>query len=82
MKKAKPLNELSLIELQQKKKVVLGAAMGLGVVMLIAVVVLVYVAITAKQPAFIAIGICSLINFLPIYNNLQKLNTEIKNRAK
>lgn len=82
MKKKKPLNELSLDELHQKKKVLLGAAIGLGIVMLVAVIVLVYVAIRAKQPAFIAISLCGLVNFLPIYSNLQKLNTEIKNRFK
>jgi len=82
MKKTKPLNELSLDELQQKKKLVLGATIGLGIVMLIACIVLVYVAIIAKQPALLAIAVSCPATFLPIFINLQKLNNEIKNRFK
>ena len=80
MKKTKPLSELSLDELQQKKKLVLGATMGLGIVMVIACIVLVYVAIIAKQPALIVIAVCCPTTFLPTFINLQKLKSEIKNR--
>ncbi|KGO94664.1 hypothetical protein [Flavobacterium subsaxonicum] len=80
MKKTRPLNELSMDELQQKKKVVLGATIGLGIVMVVACIISIYVAIIAKQPALLVIAVCCPTTFLPIFINLQRVNSEIKNR--
>jgi ABC-type bacteriocin/lantibiotic exporter with double-glycine peptidase domain len=80
MKKIIPLTELSLEELNNKKKTVTGAVIGLGIVMLVACTLLIYLSITAKKTSLIAVAICCPIMFLPILINLQQINKEIKAR--
>lgn len=80
MKKIKPLKDLSLDELQQRKKMMLGVVIGLGSVILIAGIFVLYVAITTKKPGLIAVAVCGPISFLSNFINLQKINSEIKKR--
>lgn len=81
MKKGTPLSELTLAELQAKKKTVQGAVIGLGIVMFFGLITLIYVAITAKKPGMLAISGGVAITLLPLINSLKQLNEEIKKRT-
>ena len=82
MKKVTPLNELSIAELYKKKQSIKGALIGLGVVMLAAFVILLYLVFTAKTPKVLAaIPISCALALLPAFISLGQINTEIKNRA-
>ncbi|WP_316829044.1 hypothetical protein [Pedobacter miscanthi] len=81
MKKAIPLNELSVEELYKKKQSMLGALIGLGVVILAASGILFYLVFTAKTPKVLAaLPISCLLALLPAMISLSQINTEIKNR--
>ncbi|WP_293305351.1 hypothetical protein [Pedobacter sp. UBA5917] len=81
MKKVIPLTELSIEELYKKKQTIKGALIGLGVVMLAAFAVLLYLVVTAKTPkALAAIPISCMLALLPAFISLGQINTEIKNR--
>ncbi len=74
------LSESSLTELAEKKKQLKGAAIGLGIVMGIAICILFYLTLKSKNYVLIAIIPACLLMFLPILINLGQLNTEIKSR--
>lgn len=82
MQKKKALSDLSLDELQARKKQFYGAATGLGIVMLAAIITLIYFSTKVEKGApFIAIacgGFTTLLPFL-IYRN--QLNAEIRKRT-
>jgi phosphate/sulfate permease len=81
MKKAIPLNQLSVEELYKKKQSMLGALIGLGVVILAASGILFYLVFTAKTPKVLAaLPISCLLALLPAMISLSQINTEIKNR--
>ncbi|QXU42706.1 hypothetical protein [Pedobacter sp. D749] len=81
MKKVIPLTELSNEELYKKKQSIKGALIGLGLVMLAAFLVLIYLVITAKTPKVLAaIPISCMLALLPAFISLRQINTEIKNR--
>ena len=82
MKKAIPLNELSVEELYKKKQSIKGALIGLGLVMLAAFAILLYLVFTAKTPKVLAaIPISCALALLPAFISLGQINIEIKNRA-
>lgn len=82
MKKVLPLTELSIEALYKKKQSLQGALLGLGVVMLAASTVLLYLVFTAKTPKVLAaLPISCCLTFLPIIIGLKQVNTEIKNRS-
>lgn len=81
MKKGTSLSELTLAELKTKKKGIQSATIGLGIVMLISFFVLLYLAITSKKPALMAIGGCFSITLLPVLISLKQINEEIKKRT-
>lgn len=81
MKKGASLSELSLEELQKKKKTLQGAAIGLGIVMLVACITLVYLAITSKKTSLLAVVIGCSITFLPCLISLGQINSELKTRT-
>ncbi len=81
MKKIIPLTELSTEELYRKKQGVQGALIGLGLVMLAASVILIYLVITAKTPKVLAaIPVTCILALLPAFISFGQINTEIKNR--
>ncbi|RBQ03075.1 hypothetical protein DRW42_23615 [Pedobacter miscanthi] len=81
MKKVIPLTELSIEELYKKKQMIKGALIGLGLVMLAAFIVLIYLVITAKTPKVLAaVPISCMLALLPAFISLGQINNEIKNR--
>jgi len=81
MKESKKLPELTLEELIKKKNQIKGAAMGLGIVMVIAVIALVVLAMRTENYALITISLGGAVAFLPIFISLSQINTEIKSRS-
>ncbi|MCX2493201.1 hypothetical protein OQX63_06940 [Pedobacter sp. PF22-3] len=81
MRKEASLTEISIQELDKKKKGLLGALIGLGVVLLIASVIIFYLAFTSKMPkVLIVVPICSSLTLLPAFISLSQINAELKNR--
>lgn len=80
MKENDKLKELTLEELQTKYKKSKDAVIGLGIVILIAVMTLIYLAVRNKNYALIAVAIGSSITFLPSIVVLKQIETEIKSR--
>lgn len=78
--KANRLEEVSTTELLNKKKKIAGAAIGLGIVSLIAVIVLCYLAITKKNYVLLTLLGGIFIPFLPIFISLKQVDQEIKLR--
>lgn len=74
------LAETSLESLIKQKKLLLGAAIGLAIVLLLAFVVLVYVAIQKKNFPLLSVLPASMITLLPIFIRFRQINTEIKSR--
>ena len=81
MKKNSLLTELNLDQLEKKKKLITGALIGLGSVILIASIVIIYIAVTTKKLGLIAVCFGSFITLLPLFINMQQINSEIKRRA-
>lgn len=81
MSKSK-LSELTLEELEKKKKTIIGAAIGLGIVTLIAFSILLYLIIKSKNVALVGVLPGSFIIFLPIFIGLSQINAEIKSRKR
>lgn len=79
MSKSK-LAELTLEELEKKKKTIIGAAIGLGIVTFIAFSTLLYLVIKNKNTALVGVMPACFIIFLPIIIGLNQINTEIKSR--
>lgn len=78
--KENKLSELSIEELESKKKTILGASIGIGIIMIIACCVLFYFAISSKSFALIAVGMGSLTTLIPSFISINQINTEIKSR--
>jgi hypothetical protein len=78
--KNKKLSELTLEELEAKKKHLKGAAIGLGSVMAIASILLIYLGMKTKNYALIAVAIGCSVAFLPMFASLGQINSEIKSR--
>ena len=71
---------LTLEELQEKRRKAKAVAIGMGIVMLLAITYLIYTAVTTKNYAFIAIAAGCSVTFLPVIISLNQMNTEIKSR--
>ena len=80
MMKANKLSELSLEELESKKKMIQGAAIGIGIVMLIACFILFYFAVITGNFALIAVAFGSFFTLMPTLMILNQINAEIKSR--
>ncbi|MEA5461041.1 hypothetical protein VB796_18410 [Arcicella sp. LKC2W] len=80
--KTKKLSELTLEELQAKKKTLKGAIIGLGIVMVVAVATLVYLAIKTGNFVLIAGAMGCGITLLPSIIMVNQMNNEIKSRTK
>jgi hypothetical protein len=76
----KKLTELTLNELNIEKKKTKGVLTGLGLVMLIACGILVFLAVKSENFALIAVASGSFITLLPILIRLGQIEKEIKNR--
>jgi CDP-diglyceride synthetase len=80
MAQNKKLTELTLEELIAKQKTLKGAFIGLGIVMLIACIALIYLALKSNNLTLIVIAICCSITLLPSFIALSQINNEIKSR--
>jgi hypothetical protein len=81
MKKETPITELSVQELYKKKQTLQGVLIGLGLVLLAASVIILYLAFSSKMPkVLIIVPLCCSLTFLPALISLGQINTEIKNR--
>ncbi|MFY1045864.1 hypothetical protein [Chryseobacterium sp. GP-SGM7] len=78
--KLNKLSDLSLEQLESKKKTVKSLAIGLGIVIIIACSVLFYVAMTSENFALIAVAVGSLMSLMPIFISISQINAEIKSR--
>jgi|GEM_PF-1580720 len=81
MKPKSKLQSYTLDELIAQRKKTTGAAIGLGIVALIAFAILLYVGITTKKPAFTAIALCLVGPMTPLWVYLGQINGEIKSRT-
>ena len=78
--KKNQLSELTLDELYKKKKTLQGATIGLGIVMLIAFSILLYLVFKNRNFALITIIPAGLISLIPGIIGLAQVNSEIKLR--
>ncbi|RZL57753.1 MAG: hypothetical protein EOO93_17525 [Pedobacter sp.] len=74
------LSEQSLESLTKQRNLLKGAAIGLGIVLLVAFCIILYVAMQKKNFALIAVLPASMITMLPILIRFGQINTEIKSR--
>lgn len=74
------LSELTIEELNKRKKILQGATIGFGIVMVIALAILVYLMFRNRNFTLVAIIPACLIVLLPGIINLSKINSEIKTR--
>ena len=79
-KKDKKLTDLTLEELQERYKKSKGSAIGISIVMVIAVIALIYLSLETKNYALIAVAISCSITLLPMFMSLNQIATEIKSR--
>lgn len=80
MKKRKQLSELTLEELTLRKNTVQAAAIGLGIVMLAAIAIVIYLVYTTGKPVLLVAVMGCLLPTLAIVIGLKQLNQEIKTR--
>jgi flagellar basal body-associated protein FliL len=81
MKKGIPITELSVQELYKKKQGLQGVLIGLGLVMLAASVIILYLVFSSRTPKVLTIvPLTCALAFLPAFISLAQINTEIKNR--
>ncbi|MCD0477982.1 hypothetical protein LPB90_05910 [Chryseobacterium sp. LC2016-29] len=78
--KVNKLSELSIEELESKKKTILSFTIGIGSVMIIACCILFYFAITSKNFALIAVAFGCLMTLMPSFISIGQINAEIKSR--
>ena len=78
MNQKNKLSTLTLDELKSKKKQATSAALGLGIVMLVAVSYLFYSAITTKNYVLIGVGTSCYICFVPLFISIKMKDYEIK----
>jgi hypothetical protein len=74
------LSQLTDAELSKQKKLLSGVLIGLGVVMLLAAGIILYIIIKHKNLALVATIPCTFITLLPSFIRLGQINTEIKSR--
>lgn len=80
MPKNKALTELTIDELNNKKKQSLGVIISFSIIMFIAIVVLFYLSYKTKKYALAGISASLFCIFIPIYVNHIQINKEIKSR--
>ncbi|WP_412467965.1 hypothetical protein [Pedobacter sp. KLB.chiD] len=81
MKKETSISAIPIEELHKKKKGLQGALIGLGLVLLIAGLIIIYLVFSSKMPkVLIIVPICSSLTLLPAFISLSQINTELKNR--
>ncbi|AZB29557.1 MULTISPECIES: hypothetical protein [Chryseobacterium] len=78
--KANKLSELSIEELESKKKTILSFTIGIGSVMIIACCILFYFAIKSKNFALIAVAFGCSMTLMPSFISIGQINSEIKSR--
>lgn len=78
--KANKLSELTIEELESKKKTILSATIGLGIVIILACCALFYFAISSKNFALIAVAIGGSLTFVLSLIGISQINSEIKSR--
>ena len=74
------LENLTSQQLASKKKALTGALIGLGLVLIIACSILLYLVIKNKDFTLIPIAIGSLMTIIPCFIGISQVNTEIKSR--
>jgi ABC-type bacteriocin/lantibiotic exporter with double-glycine peptidase domain len=74
------LSGLTLEELYKRKKTLQGAAIGFGIVMVIAFCILLYLVFQSRKFGLIAIIPAGFMTLLPAIIGLSQVNTEIKSR--
>ena len=80
MKENEKLKELTLEELQAKYKQAKAALIGLGIVMLGAIITIIYFGIKSKNYSFFTFIFVFPITLIPVFIILSQLKTEIKSR--
>ena len=80
MKANKKLSELRLEELIEKKKKLQGIVIGLGIVMFITSIGIIYFAVKNNNYTSMVIVISCFVTLLPNVVSLSQLNAEIKSR--
>lgn len=81
MKTNHKLSELPMEKLLARKKTMMGGAIGLGLVMLIACAILLYLSFQEKNLRILTVAsTVSVISYLPSMINLGLVNKEIKLR--
>lgn len=80
MKATKKLSELRLEELIEKKKKLQGIVIGLGIVMFITSIGIIYFAVKNNNYTSMVIVISCFVTLLPNVVSLSQLNAEIKSR--
>ncbi|SHF70251.1 hypothetical protein [Pedobacter caeni] len=78
--KKNQLSELTLDELYKKKKTLQGATIGLGIVMVIAFSILLYLVFKSRNFVLITVIPAGLISLIPGIIGLSQVNSEIKSR--
>lgn len=76
------VTELSTEELLKQKKTLTGAALGLGITMIAACVILFYLIIRSKNYMLIMIIPACMISLIPSFMRLGQINAELKSRKK
>lgn len=74
------LSQLSLESLIKQRNLLKGVAIGLGLVLLLAFTIVLYIAFEKKNFGLIAVLPASMITLLPILIRFGQINTEIKSR--
>ena len=80
MKEKNKFSHLTLKELQTKQKQLNGAAIGLSIVMVIALIILVGLIIKKENYTLLTFVFLIPVTLLPSFINLSQLNNEIKSR--
>ncbi|MGE8293162.1 MAG: hypothetical protein ACN6ON_15835 [Sphingobacterium sp.] len=80
MSENKALSQLTIEELNKRKKQSIGVMISFGIVMFIATVVLVYLSFKTKKYALSGVAAALFCVFIPIYVNNIQINQELKSR--
>lgn len=74
------LSQLSLAELHSRKNKLKGAIIGLGIVMVAALAIVLYIVLHKKMVALLATLPAMFLSLMPSVIVLNKINTELKSR--
>lgn len=80
MSENKALSQLTIEELNKRKKQSIGVMISFGIVMFIATVVLVYLSFKTKKYALSGVAAALFCVFIPIYVNNIQINQELRSR--